>query len=232
MRQAKYIFRLMIDFSFEPGTQAQRVYQRLRTEILTCRHPPGAKLNIAALAKDHAVSLGGAREGLAMLEKEGLVRFEAQKGYAVSPVSSADLHDLTLARVEIETACLTLSIERGDVEWESQLVASFHRTCRLDRSKEGVFAHSDAAWVSAHERFHAALVAACPSQRLLATRSMLYDHSERYRRLSVTFSVERDVEAEHRQLLQAALDRNIARARSLVQAHIKATAEALTSASF
>jgi GntR family carbon starvation induced transcriptional regulator len=214
------------------ATQLQRVYLRLRGEILACQLPPGAKLNIASLAQDRGVSPGAVREALAMLDKEGFVRVEPQKGYSVHPVSPGDLLDLTLARIDIERACIASSLTHGDIEWESLLVAAFHRTSRTDRRREGVFSHGDPAWISAHQGFHNALVAACRSQRLLATRSLLYDQSERYRRLSVAFSVERNVEAEHRMLLDAALARDVPGAQALAEAHIRATAEALIDASF
>ena len=213
------------------ATQSLRAYRSIREAIVTCQLAPGARLHIGHLARDHEVSPGAVREALAMLEKEGFIVTEPQKGSVVSPVSSADLLDLTLARVEIEKACLASSLLHGDIEWESQLVASFHRTCRRGAGHEPVFSHGDADWIAAHDGFHTALVAACRSQRLLATRSLLYDQSERYRRLSVAFSVERDVETEHRHLLEAALDRDVSAAQSLLEAHVKATAEALIDAS-
>lgn len=213
-------------------TQLHRVYLRLRSEILGCQLAPGMKLNIASLAEDHAASPGAVREALAMLEREWLVGVEPQKGYSVRPVSPEDLLDLTLARVDIERACIASSLTHGDIEWESQLVAAFHRTRRAHLGRQSLFSHGDPVWVTAHDGFHHALVAACRSQRLLATRSLLYDQSERYRRLSLSFSVERDIESEHGLLLEAALARDVTKAQGLAEAHIRATAEALIDASF
>lgn len=210
-------------------TQAQHAYLLLRVEIIGCKRAPGAKLHISDLARELGVSPGAVREALAMLEKEGFVVTEPQKGSHVSPISRADLLDLTVARVEIEKACIASSLSHGDIEWESQLVASFHRTVRVNAS---TFSHGDATWVAAHDRFHAALVSACVSQRLLATRSLLYEQSERYRRLSVAFSVERDVDTEHRLLMEVALARDTRAAQELLESHIKGTAEALVDATF
>ena len=212
------------------GTQLQRVFQRLRDEIVACQLAPGAKLNIVVLAQDHGVSPGAVREALAMLQKEGFVDVQPQKGYSVQRVSPEDLLDLTLARVDIERACVASSLAHGDIEWESLLVSAFHRTCRT--AAEADFSHGDPAWIAAHDSFHSALVAACRSRRLLATRSLLYDQSERYRRLSLSFSVERDVESEHRMLFEAALARDIPRTQDLLEAHIRGTAEALIDATF
>ena len=207
----------------------QRVYQRLRGEILACRLPPGAKLNIAVLAQQQNVSPGAVREALAVLEAEGFVRIEPQKGYSVRPVSSEDLRDLTIARVAIERACLASSLAHGDLEWEAQLVAAFHRISRMGNA--GAADHGDPAWIAAHEGFHNALVAACRSRRLLDTRSLLYDQSERYRQLSLSFAAERDIDSEHRMLFEAALARDVPRTQDLLDAHIRATAEALIDAS-
>lgn len=214
------------------STQSQRVYLQLRASIVACELAPGSKLHIGNLARDHEVSPGAVREALAMLDRDGFIVTEPQKGSVVSPVSADDLRDLTMARIEIEKACLCAALTHGGIEWESQLVASFHRTFRRNAHHEPVFSHGDASWIAAHEGFHAALVAACPSHRLLATRSLLYAQSERYRRLSVAFSVERDVETEHRQLMDVALARDVRKAQQLLEAHIKGTAEALIDTSF
>lgn len=210
------------------ATQLRRVHQRLRSEILSCRLAPGAKLNIASLAQDHGVSPGAVREALAVLDTEGFVRVEPQKGYSVQPVSPEDLRDLTLARVDIERACVASSLAHGDLEWEALLVAAFHRIC--GRGGRAAVGDGDPAWVAAHAGFHNALVAACCSRRLLTARALLYDQSERYRRLSLSFSVERDVDTEHRMLFDAALARDIAKTQDLLEAHIRATAEALIDA--
>ena len=45
--------------------QTRQVFERLRADILGGKLPPGAKLNIAALAEDIQVSAGAVREGLA-----------------------------------------------------------------------------------------------------------------------------------------------------------------------
>jgi DNA-binding GntR family transcriptional regulator len=104
-------------------TQSDRVLSAGRADILGCRLMPGGKLRINEIAKRHDVTLGAVREALSRLAAEGLVVAESQKGFRVSPLSSDDFRDLTDARGEIETLTLKRSIARGDVEWESQLVA-------------------------------------------------------------------------------------------------------------
>ena len=115
-----------------PKTQSDHMYDALRADILACHVQPGGKLRINEIAETQDVSLGAVREALSRLGAEGLVIPESQKGYHVTPLSIEELLDLTEARVEIERIALMRSIERGDLEWETALVAAWHRLGRLD----------------------------------------------------------------------------------------------------
>ena len=111
-------------------TQSDRVFGAVRADILGCRLLPGGKLRINEIAERNDVSLGAVREALSRLGAEGLVVAESQKGFRVAPLSADDFRDLTDARVEIEKLTLARSIARGELEWESQLVAAWHRLSR------------------------------------------------------------------------------------------------------
>src|SRR5208282_3658318 len=80
-------------------TQSNRMFDRLRDDILACRLLPDSKLRINDIAESSEVSLGAVREALSRLGAEGLVIAESQKGYRVAPISVEDLRDLTEARV-------------------------------------------------------------------------------------------------------------------------------------
>lgn len=208
------------------GTNSRRVYRRVRADILACRLLPGSKLNIAALAAELDVSLGAVREALSMLQSEALVVSEPQRGYTVSPVSPKELDDITEARIGIETMCLRGSIARGDLGWESALVAVFHRLTRLSESAGGQDLHLNEDWSLAHHDFHARLAGACGNDWLLRLRAMLYQQSERYRRLSVPLATApRDVHGEHRAIFEAVLARDADRAVALLESHLRLTAE-------
>jgi hypothetical protein len=76
-------------------------------------------------------------EALSHLLAEGLVLLEQQRGYAVAPVSLDDLHDVTATRRYIDSLALRRSIERGDLEWEARIVASFHRLSKIKSGLQG-----------------------------------------------------------------------------------------------
>src|SRR6201990_2330640 len=100
-----------------PRSPTSAVLERLRADILSTKLVPGQKLHIAGLAKQFSVSLAAVREALSRLVADGLVQASDQRGFRVSPVSLADLADVTQTRIDIEGLALRRAIERGDDAW-------------------------------------------------------------------------------------------------------------------
>lgn len=210
-------------------TDATRVAERLRDEIVRGVVAPASKLKLAPLADRYGIGRAPLREAASKLTAEQLLVFEDHRGFRVAPVSREDLLDVTRTRQRIEVLCLTDAIEHGDDGWEARVLSSLHllsKTSNLDPSDDGKLAFSDR-----HRGFHDALVSACPSAHLLRFRETLYAHSERYRALAEQRYRDgvrtRDVHAEHTELAQAALARDVPRACHLIEAHIHRTAETL-----
>jgi DNA-binding GntR family transcriptional regulator len=208
----------------------QAAYDGMRADLLACRITPGSRLRIRDLCERFAVSLGAVREALSRLTSEGLVVAQPQRGFSAAPISLADLRDLTMVRIAVESLCLRRAIAVGTVEWEARLVAAFHRLSRMPERAQLDPARSDDAWAAAHAAFHAALVEGVDSQWLLRLHGQLYAQSERYRRLSVPLGRTRDVGREHRDILDAALKRDADRAVALLSRHLDATAAILVEA--
>lgn len=206
-------------------------HARLRGDILACRLRPGQKLNISDICAEMGFSLGAIREALARLCSEGLVEAELNKGFRVTPITLAELADLTRARCMIECQCLERAILCGDLAWETGIVSSLFELSRRpivdaddpDRISED--------WVAAHERFHTALTAACDSSWLLRLRDQLYAQSERYRSLSLPLEpAGRNILAEHDAIANAAIARNLAAACAAMTTHLNRTTEILIKA--
>jgi DNA-binding GntR family transcriptional regulator len=205
--------------STSPGNLTENTYSMLRADILACRLRPGQQLKIHEICSRLHVSPGAVREALSRLSAEELVVSKPQKGFRVAPVRVDDLEDLTRTRIEIECMCLRRAIAIGGIEWETGLVAAGHRLSKIASPLD-----SD-EWANAHARYHLALVEACDSAWLLRLRALLYAQSERYRRLSLSDArIDRDVDAEHRALVTAALARDAGHACSLLADHLALTA--------
>jgi len=212
----------------DSSSLTQDAYERLRADLLACRLRPGARLKIGELCQSLSVSLSAVREALSRLTSEGLVVAEPQRGFRVAPISADELRDLTGVRAQIEGMCLERAIAVGDVGWESHLVAAFHRLSRTPEREPGDPQRMNEEWSIAHAAYHEALVGACDSPWLLRLRGLLYAQSERYRRLSVPLAeVARDLNREHRDVMEAALARDAERAKTLMTQHIALTTRVL-----
>ena len=212
-----------------PRSQTTLAYEKLRADILAGRYAPGEKLKIADLCALLEVSPGAIREALSRLVPEQLVVSRDQRGFTVAPLSIEDLEDLTDLRCEIEAIALRRSLKRGDAEWEAGVLAAAHRlrrttmTTATDRSLTP-------EWVARHAAFHAALVGACGSRRLLTLHTQLYQQSERYRGLSMHVETVRDVQKEHQALVDAALDRDVDLLIGLTLSHFRETTSLIAAA--
>ena len=84
-------------------------------------------------------------------------------------------------------------------------------------------------WERRHRAFHETLIGACKSPWLIKFIGMLTDQMERYRHYRTIRTPPkvwaRDLEHEHRELMDAALAHNVSRASELIVAHLARTAE-------
>ena len=202
------------------------VLARLRGDIVDGRLAPGAKLRFSDLREAYGVGMGTLREALSRLVPEGLVTLDAGRGFSVAAVSIEDLLDIKSLRVEFERRAIVESVRHGDERWEAQVVTAFHRLSTVARlaPEERLRRHSD--WIQRHRDFHSALVSACPSQRVLQFRAILFDQAERYRILSIRHRPRvQDKHEEHEEIKSACLARHADLAGDLIVRHIAGTVD-------
>lgn len=212
----------------EPRTLVEAAYHRLREDIVAGVHAPGARLRVEHLKDDYAVGAGTLREALTRLVADALVVAQGQRGFRVAPISLADFEDVTETRVLLETEALRGSIAHGDVGWEGEVAAAFHRLTRAEEKLgKRTGPHLD-EWEKQNRAFHEALIAACPSRWIRHFVGILHRQSERYRRLALARRpLPRDLHGEHAELYRLTLDRDAKRAAALLAAHIRLTVEAI-----
>jgi DNA-binding GntR family transcriptional regulator len=207
----------------EALSEAGDVRSRLREDLIDCVLVPGQWLKLSQLRDRYGVSVGSLREALPPLVAEGLVEAEANRGFRVAPVTLAELDDITNLRVDFERKAVTLAIAHGDDKWEAGIVAAYHMMIKADAACAS--APNQRAWNERHHRFHEALVASCPSVWLLRFRAILFNKSQRYRALARSTGTSPPRVTQHKQLMEAALNRDAERCANLIEAHIRATAE-------
>lgn len=213
----------------EAETLALDVYQQMRADILAGRLAPGERIKPAEIRDRFDVSVGVVREALTRLAEQHLVRSELNKGFQVVSISVGELRQLTDARKVNEGAALRMSIERGDVAWEGEVLAAHHRLVRTpvyaydDIDPE----HTNEGFSAAHDQFHFVLLSSCGNAYLLDVCRRLFDAAELYRRWSTSGGKTRDAKGEHKAIMEAALDRKCDDAVALYEKHIERTAEVI-----
>jgi DNA-binding GntR family transcriptional regulator len=162
-----------------------------------------------------------------VLAERGLVVATRRRGFRVRELSVNDVVGLTESRVQIESMALRLAIERGDVRWETEIVAAHHvLECAPVIDADGRFYEP---WAAAHRDFHRALTAGCNNARLQEVVLGLRDSAELYRRWWRAVATDRrgDEAAEHRQLMDLTLARDADAAIESLAYHIKRAPEQL-----
>ncbi|HEX6001788.1 MAG TPA: FCD domain-containing protein [Hyphomicrobiaceae bacterium] len=211
------------------ATASEMAVRLLRRDIVSGALEPDSKLKLRILKERYGIGASPMREALAQLVAQGLVQQLSQKGFRVPPLSAQHLTDITRSRQLVETDAVKLAIEHGDAAWEDEIVASFHLLERMYRRLRGATAKPDMhEFESRHQRFHRALIAACPLRAVKEFCDQLYTQATRYRLLLQRYGFTRDVVvAEHRILMRAVLGRNKAEAAKALSAHIGITADIL-----
>lgn len=204
------------------NTLSSQLVDRLREEILAGRWTPGSKLNVEKIRRHFGVSLSPLREALARLIAAGLVELHDNKGYSVSRTSLANLEEITQLRMEFEITALRYAIERGDLNWESDVMRALYKLNRIVRDRND--AGSLEAWEKAHRQFHEALIVGCNMPMLLGFCEVLHNLNDRYRRIFLVASGgDRNVVAEHVEIAEAAVARDAALAGERLREHIRRT---------
>ena len=214
-------------------SKTSETYKSLKNSLLNGQFAPGEQLRIDAIRKSMDVSIGAVREALSRLTSDGLVQNTPQRGFVAAPVSVEDLRDLTNIRIEAEVRCLELAIERGDLSWEGRILSAYHQLSRTGLKSAEDNDTINTTWTELHAEFHDSLISACGSAWRLKFRDMMFLQAERYRRMAAPYVFDhRDVDAEHKAIMEATLDRDAARACALLSRHFETTLEIVLKSGF
>ncbi len=199
-----------------------KVYNLLRTEILTCALEPGRELSEAELAQRFDVSKTPVREALATLRSEGFVRTFPRRGYQVVPITFGDMSELFDLRTILEAGAAELACARiTDAELDHlQKLADVV----YDRAEQP----SLQRFIHANRDFHAAIAKASGNERLQVLITRQIDELERFFYLGARL---RDVNSEttndHQAIVEVLRSRDPAAARAIMIKHNALTREGL-----
>lgn len=210
----------------EAKTLGEEAYARLRADVIAGRLLPGQRLPVRHLSQTYGIGIGPLREALSRMASDRLVQFDGNRGYAVSPVSLAEMRDLCALRIDLSCKALRAAISRGDDAWEASIIAALHRLerCALPESPpEGAVFDT---WEQRHDAFHQSLLAACGSPWLIHFVNVLSEQFQRYRRciivqMSLSNTLLTEIRHQHRRIAEATIARDADQAVQLLAEHFE-----------
>lgn len=193
----------------------QEVAERLRQRIFSHELPPGTWVDEQALAEHYGISRTPLREALKVLAAEGLVTLKPRRGCYVTEISERDLDEVFGVMSLLEGECARLSAQKAG---EADLARL--RSIHAELEQAAAAADID-GFFEANQAFHLALQEIGDNRWLLHVIEDLRKviKLSRHHSLFSEGRLEQSL-AEHRDILQALLARDGARAEALMRKHI------------
>lgn len=199
-------------------TAQELVRDTLRAAILSGEIPAGMRLVQADLAEQLQVSTTPVREALRSLAAEGLVKLDAHRGAVVRRLDDAEVLEIFELRSLLEPAVLERAIPRISEEQLDEAAA-----IEAEMSTET----DPARWAQLNRRFHGVFMTAAQSERLRQMVETLQDAFSAY----IVSAMARDgqrrdrANEQHRTLLEAVRNRDVAAATQAMVSHMRLTLE-------
>jgi DNA-binding GntR family transcriptional regulator len=196
---------------------AERAYVDLRDRIVTLRLAPGTVLREDELMREMAIGRTPLREAVKRLALENLVAVQPRRGTFVTEVEAADIMNISEVRAELEGYAAELAARRMNGE------ARTAATALVDEIEEVTRPHDQEWLMRFDERIHRFTWEASGNPYLAETLEEYFTHSLRIWYL-VLDRVPGLGHAVHDQLhlLEALLERDGPRARSIMREHVLA----------
>ena len=206
-------YKLKIDNKIPYRTVPEMVTRILREAILSGELRGGDQLKQENLSSQLKISMSPLREALKNLEAEGLVKFYPNRGAIVSELSQEEAQEIFDIRLFLELGALELAIpnltEMDFSNAEKILDQADQETCGNH-------------WGELNQAFHEILYLPAGKPKLMSLIKQMHNNVERYMRLYLfKMKYQNRSQDEHRSLLAACKNRDVAKAQTILRSHMK-----------
>jgi DNA-binding GntR family transcriptional regulator len=189
-----------------PSSASRRVADHLRAEILGGGIGPGDRVRQEDIAQQLGASRIPVREALRMLEAEGLVEHEANKGARVPVLGMHEVDVIYRMRERLEPLAIAESIPHLGAA-DLRRLEELQRRIEALPSGEAVYGGADVArFLELDREFHLLTYGGCRIEQLTSMVVRLWNSTQHYRRAFMRLTGPGRlwvVNAEHRLLLDA-----------------------------
>lgn len=206
----------LFDQKKENKSLTSLIFDKIREDILNDRYSSGEKIVEAKLAEELGVSRTPVREALKQLELDGLVENIPNRGVIVKGISIQDIHDIYTIRMAIEGIAAQWATERMDDEELAELKEVY------ELMEFYTFKNDVGKIFELNTRFHEIIYMATKSRYLehVLKDFQLFIQSTRNKSLRSEGRIDTAL-TEHKEILDAFLDRDVDRAINKVTVHIR-----------
>lgn len=202
-------------------------YRKIRRMMMDYDIVPGQRLIFVDLAKRLGVSRTPVNSALGILAAEGFLDFVANQGYTVHEITREEASDLYELRIILETGAIEKVIERVTPEKLERLKE------RKDLYEKSVVENVSRGRFTLDQEFHAAYIQMADNPYLTDYFREIYQRIFlRHRLEGLQASRAKEVIAEHNALFEAIRQRDVKRARRLIEEHIDSGEKYIFSAVF
>lgn len=200
---------------FKKISLADRVFEKLESDILLGVYAPGTVLTEVKLAEALGVSRTPAHEALRRLELERLI-VDTGKGYQVVGITRRDVQDVMDIRLGVEGLAAYYAAENRTEEGLQALreIVELQEFYIQNKDPEHIRQMDD--------EFHATICRLCGHQVIADMLNPLHKKIQNYRRASFSDQTRTNsIAAEHRAIYEAIAAGNTVRARAEMEQHVR-----------
>jgi DNA-binding GntR family transcriptional regulator len=157
-----------------------RVYQNIKSQIITGTLKPGTRLPEAELSKAMNISRAPIREAFNRLEKEGFVTVIPRKGAAVSNITTQTIEDIFEIRESLESLAVKKSIGKISIEELEKVGESFKKFINKTVDTENCI-----QYLALDKKFHDLLSQNCGNKKLIDLLANLQEQIHWLRNISL-----------------------------------------------
>jgi DNA-binding GntR family transcriptional regulator len=197
-------------------TIIDQIVDHIRTAIFSGKFIPGSKLKEKEISAWLGVSRMPVREAFRILEAQGLIEIEPNKGAKVSRISLEDLEDIYEARVLLEVYCLRKFVRLIN----DQNIAVMEDIC--DKMETAIELKDPLAYFDHSFHFHKYYISHCQN-KVLESIFLRMENSIRCLQFSLDKKPEfyRKSLKEHRQILKALRAKEADDCEKLIRRHLE-----------
>jgi DNA-binding GntR family transcriptional regulator len=195
------------------GSLTDQVGDEIARMISTRALEPGARVKQVELAEQLGTSRVPVREALRELGERGLVDYHPRRGYRVSSLSLKSAEDIFSTRLALERLVAELLVARADLSATSTVATL------LDRMAVAVHQRDVSGVIEVDLGFHRGLAALADNKILDKVYRLVTERVRPALALMVPDELHDELVDQHRRILGAITDRNLAEAEAALRAH-------------